>query len=75
MEQALKKEKGQYRFFYHYYKQKKKMTIHWKNTCNVVDDVVCLVPCETKWNKTQPNLVMRGWADNLKIKNNIGYIS
>jgi hypothetical protein len=59
-----------FRFFYHYYKQKNKMSIHFKKTCTVVDDVQCNVPCETKWKKTQPNLVMQGFAKNIIIKNN-----
>ncbi len=63
-----------YRFFYHYYKRHKRMSVHWKGKCHVVDDVVCNVPCETKWNKTQPNLVMRGWAKDFKIVENIGII-
>jgi hypothetical protein len=64
-----------YRFFYHYYKQKKKMSVHFKNSCTIVDDVVCKVPCETKWNKTQPQLVMRGFASNIEVKNNVAYIN
>ena len=69
----LKKKKGQYRFFYHYYKQYKKMSFHFKNEkCIVVDNVICNVPCETKWNiKSQPNLVMRGWAKGYTVKDNI----
>ena len=70
----MKKQKGQLRFFYHYFKREKKMTIHWKKTCHVVDNVVCSVPCETKWSERQPNLVMRGWANELEIKNGIGYL-
>tara|TARA_R110002051_G_scaffold36224_1_gene78970 strand:+ start:143 stop:367 length:225 start_codon:yes stop_codon:yes gene_type:complete len=67
----LKKKKGQYRFFYHYYKQYKKMSFHFKNEkCMIVDDVVCNVPCETKWSETQPNLVMRGWATGYELINN-----
>jgi hypothetical protein len=62
------------RFFYHYYKQKKKMSIHWNKSCHVVDNVVCEVPCETKWNKRQPQLVMRGWAKELVILDGVGYI-
>lgn len=56
------------RFFYHYYKQKKKMSIHFKGTCTVVDDIICEVPCETKWKPTQPNLVMQGFATEVIIK-------
>jgi hypothetical protein len=63
-----------YRFFYHYYKQKKKMSVHFRKQCIVVDDVICMVPCETKWSNTQPNLVMRGFATDVEIKNNKAYI-
>lgn len=63
-----------YRFFYHYYKQKKRMSIHFRNSCTVVDDVICEVPCETKWNKTQPQLVMRGFATDVRIVDNKAYI-
>jgi hypothetical protein len=63
-----------YRFFYHYYKQKGKMTIHFKKSCTVVDNIECRVPCQTKWNKTQPQLVMQGFASNVKIENGIAII-
>lgn len=45
------------------------MSVHFKNSCTVVNDVECKVPCETKWNKTQPRLVMRGFASNVKFEN------
>ena len=32
-------------------------------------------PDETKWNKAQPNLVMRGFAKSVEIKNNVCYIN
>ena len=60
--------KNKYRFFYHYFKAKRRMSVHFRLRCYVVDDVDCRVSCETKWNKTQPNLVMRGWASTVKIK-------
>lgn len=63
-----------YRFFYHFYKQKGKMSIHFRDTCQVVDNVICKAECETKWNKTQPRLVMRGFANNVIIKNGVAYI-
>jgi hypothetical protein len=63
-----------YRFFYHFYKQKGKMSIHFKNTCCIVDDVVCNVPCETKWKSRQPKLVMQGFASSVRFENNIGII-
>lgn len=64
----------QYRFFYHYYKQKGKMSIHFRNACTVVDNVVCNVPCETKWKPTQPILVMQGFAKEVTIKGGIATI-
>lgn len=63
-----------YRFFYHFYKQKGKMSVHFKNSCSVVDNIVCKAECETKWKKTQPRLVMQGFAHNVVFKNNIAYI-
>lgn len=66
--------KKKYRFFYHYYRQYGCMSIHFKNTCYKVDDVICEVPCETKWSKTQPNLRMIGFATEIEIKNGKGII-
>jgi len=63
-----------YRFFFHYYKRYKCMSIHYKGACLRANDVICSVPIETKWNKTQPNLVMRGFAESVEIINNICYI-
>lgn len=69
------KEMREYRFFYHFYKQKGKMTIHYRNQCTVVDNVECKVACETKWKATQPRLVMQGFAKNVEIKNNTAIIT
>lgn len=63
-----------YRFFYHYYKQKNKMSIHFRNSCNVVDDIICEVPCETKWKNSQPRLVMQGFCKEVIIIENKAYI-
>jgi len=54
-----------YRVFYHYYKQKKRMSVHFRGKCYITKNVICMVSCETKWNLTQPNLVMRGWANKI----------
>lgn len=64
-----------YRFFYHYNKANKKMTVHFRKNCTIVDDIICMVPCETHWQKIQPQLVMRGKAQEVSIKNNKAYIS
>jgi hypothetical protein len=65
---------NKYRFFYHFYKQKGKMSVHFRNQCTVVDNIICAVPCETKWKPTQPRLVMQGFATSVEIRNNNAYI-
>ena len=55
------------RFFYHYYRQVDRMSVHFKNTCHVVDHVRCQVPCEDHRRRTQPRLVMRGFARQVRI--------
>jgi hypothetical protein len=64
-----------YRFFYHYYRQYKCMSVHFRGKCYKVDDIECRVGCETKWNKTQPNLVLRGWASEVIIEDNRAIIA
>lgn len=64
-----------YRFFYHYYKGKKRMSVHFKGVCMVVNDIVCKVPCETHWNKRQPRLVMRGFAERVTVVEGIACIT
>lgn len=56
-----------YRFFYHYYKQKGKMSIHFRGQCMVSKNVVCEVSTQTKWNKTQPQLVVQGFCETVEI--------
>lgn len=55
----------QYRFFYHYRRSDKKMSVHFRKQCMPCDDVICKVPCETKRNKIQPYLVLQGFASNV----------
>lgn len=63
-------EKKKYRFYYHYYRQYKCMSVHYRGKCYKTDNVICNTKTETKWNKTQPNLVIQGWASDIKIKDN-----
>lgn len=58
----------EYVFFYHYYRQKKAMSVHFRGACYVTPNVVCKVPCETKWSERQPNLIMKGKCKNIEIK-------
>ena len=50
------------------------MSVHFRNKCYRVRDVVCEVPIETKWNKIAPNLVLRGYAEKVTIENDIAII-
>ena len=59
-----------YRFFFHYRKQTEGMTLHFKGQCIPVYDIECRVKCETKRNKTQPNLVLRGFCKDVLIEDN-----
>ena len=56
-----------YRFYFHYYKAKKCLSIHWQGACHQVRDVKVLVPTESKWNKRQPMLVIQGWASEVEF--------
>jgi hypothetical protein len=59
-------ENKKYRFFYHYFKQNKCMSVHYKKQCMQCKTVVCFASTETKWNKTQPQLVMRGFTSKIE---------
>lgn len=59
-----------YRFFYHYYRRYRCMSVHFKGVCYKTNNVICNVDSETKWNKKQPNLVIQGWAESVNINDN-----
>jgi len=46
------------------------MSVHFKGVCYRAKNVDCKVPSETHWNKTQPNLIMRGFATKIIQENN-----
>lgn len=50
------------------------MSVHFRNQCMKADDIQCDVPVETKWNNTQPQLVLRGFAESVEIINGIAFI-
>lgn len=56
-----------YRFFYHYRKQTKGMTVHFRGRCIPCKNVICDLPSETKWNKSQPQLVMQGFCHDVML--------
>lgn len=67
-------------FFFHYNKPtsqrvgKAQISVHYKNTCHIVDNVICNVPTYGHISKRQPRFVMKGKAQKLVIENNIAKI-
>ena len=61
-------ENKKYRFFFHYRKSTKAMTVHFQNVCYPCQNVVCYAKTETKWNKRQPMLVMQGVTSGIDIQ-------
>jgi hypothetical protein len=55
-----------YRFFYHYRRSDKKMSVHFRGKCITAENVFCMVPCETKRNKIQPYLVLQGFCTDVQ---------
>ena len=70
----VEKGDGQKRFFFHFNKPESKkqgrnvLTVHWKNKCVPVNEVVCLVPIETHARSSQPHCVVRGWCETVTIE-------
>lgn len=62
------------RFFYHFRKMDGRMSVHFADACTPCEDVVCKVPCETKRNKRQPRLVMRGFARKVTVRDGVATI-
>jgi hypothetical protein len=52
-----------------------KISVHYNDTCHIVDNVVCKVPTLGKINTRQPRFVMRGKCTKFAIKQGIAYIS
>ena len=63
----IKSKTKKYRFFYHYFKQKHCMSVHFRNKCIQCQKVICNPPTESKWNKIQPQLVIQGFASDIKL--------
>lgn len=63
------------RFFFHFRKSTGELTLHYNKSCIPVKNVVCNVKLETKWNKQQPRVVLRGFSKDIKIINNTAYIN
>ncbi len=69
------------KFFYHYNKPSSKkagkpqISLHFKQTCYIVDNIVVGVPTAGRINKRQPYFVMVGNAATIEFKDNIAYIT
>jgi hypothetical protein len=50
------------------------MSVHFKKQCIQCKNVICYAETESKWNKTQPQLVIQGFASDIKIDEDIIYI-
>jgi hypothetical protein len=63
------------RFFFHFRKSTGALTLHWNKQCIPINNIECNVPVETKWNKIQPKVVLRGFAKEIIFNNNTAIIN
>lgn len=67
-------------FWFHYNKPQTqregspRITVHYKNTCHVVANVICMVPVRGRTRKTQPRWVMAGKANRISFVDGIAKI-
>lgn len=70
-----------YSFFFHYNKPATKkagkpvVSLHYKNQCILIENLICNVPIQSRVRERQPRLVMVGKSDNVIIKDKVGYIN
>ena len=50
-------------------------TVHYRNSCHIVEQIICNIPTFSKNNKNQPRVVMKGYAKKVKIDENVAIIS
>jgi len=68
-------------FWFHYNKPasskagKPQITIHYKKSCIVIDNIICKVPIMGRIRKQQPRWVVAGKANDIKFENNVAIIS
>lgn len=72
--ETMLRPKGPRRFFFHFNKQTRNMTVHFQKQCIPVRHVVCRVPVHTKYNNRQPYLVLQGFASAVEILNDVAII-
>jgi len=70
-----------YSFFFHYNKPASKqrgrpiISLHYRQQCLLVENLVCNVPTKGKVNKRQPFFVMTGKANEVVIDSNVAHIN
>lgn len=68
-------------FFFHYNKPmsqragKPVISIHYKNQCMMVDNLVCNVKTWGHLRNTQPRFVVKGKATSIEVVDGVAYIS
>lgn len=68
-------------FFFHYNKPaslkagKVQISLHYSNTCHILDNVECRVSTKGKIRKTAPRFVMTGRASDFSFENGVVTIS
>lgn len=68
-------------FFFHYNKPasakagEPRITVHYKQRCLIVRNVVCSVPTHGRIGKRQPRFVVCGKANDITIKEGVAVIS
>lgn len=69
-----------YIFYFHYNKPaslkagKSQLSVHFRNTCYVVDGIDCKVPTYSYNRKTQPRCVIKGKCSKIEVINGMALI-
>lgn len=68
------------KFFFHYNKPaslkrgKPTISLHFKGTCHLVDNIYCEVPTHSRIRTSSPKFVMAGDADMIEIEKGTAYL-
>lgn len=67
-------------FYFHYHKQASKrvgrpqVSVHFRDQCYIVDNLVCERPCRGRIRKRQPFFVMAGKAREFRVERGVGVL-
>ncbi len=70
-----------HRVFFHFNKPASRSakrplwSVHHRGVCHIVDTIKCQIPTESKVNKRQPLVVMRGFAHSVAVKDGAALIT